>query len=167
MTLYVLISSLWVSTWQTLPPPPKLNYPQPPLKFILFTRLFGRNVLKVLATLLFLTHSQLMHASFQSLRYADLYVKTQNGTRTTYIWSFDGNISYFRLRHMVLFLLAVVCLLLMLFFTLCLLFVQYLQKHNNRWYLYTLGRTTETIFRSFHGSMPRWLPFLAWTTTPS
>ena len=119
-------------------------------KFIFFTRLFGRNVLKVLATLLFLTHSQLMHASFQSIRYAALYVKTQNGTQTVYVWSFDGNIPYFGLKHMVLFLLAVVCLLFMLFFTLCLLFIQCLQKHNNRWYLRWVERL-RPFFEAFTG----------------
>ena len=119
-------------------------------KFIFFTRLFGRNVLKVLATLLFLTHSQLMHASFESLRYAALYVKTQNGTQTVYVWSFDGNIPYFGLKHMVLFLLAAVCLLFMLFFTLCLLFIQCLQKHNNRWYLRWVERL-RPFFEAFTG----------------
>ena len=106
-------------------------------KFIFFTRLFGRNVLKVLATLLFLTHSQLMYACFHSLQYAPLYVKTLNGTQTVtvYVWSFDGNIPYFGLKHIILFSLAAVCLFLILFFTACLLFIQCLQKHNNRWYL--------------------------------
>ena len=119
-------------------------------KFIFFTRLFGRNVLKVLATLLFLTHSQLMHASFQSLRYAALYVKTQNETRTVYVWSFDGNIPYLGYQHVILFLLAVVCLLFMLFFTLCLLFIQCLQKHNNRWYLRWVERL-RPFFEAFTG----------------
>ena len=119
-------------------------------KFIFFTRLFGRNVLKVLATLLFLTHSQLMHASFQSIRYAALYVKTQNETRTVYVWSFDGNIPYLGFQHVILFLLAAVCLLFMLFFTLCLLFIQCLQKHNNRWYLRWVERL-RPFFEAFTG----------------
>ena len=50
-------------------------------RFIFFTRLFGRTVLKVLATLLFLTHSQLMYASFHTFQYAHLFVSTQKGIK--------------------------------------------------------------------------------------
>jgi hypothetical protein len=50
-------------------------------KFILFTRLFGRNVLKVLSTLLFLTHSQLLYACFHSLQNEHLYVSTNTGKK--------------------------------------------------------------------------------------
>jgi hypothetical protein len=119
-------------------------------KFIFFTRLFGRNVLKVLATLLFLIHSQLLYACFHSLEFAKLYVKTQNGAQTEYVWSFDGNIPYFGLKHMVLFFLAVICLFLMLFFTLCLLFIQCLQKYNDRWYLRWVERL-RPFFEAFTG----------------
>ena len=119
-------------------------------KFIFFTRLFGRNVLKVLATLLVLTHSQLMYACFHSLLYSHLIISTSTGKKIVNVWSFDGNIPYFGLKHMVLFLLAVICLLFMLFFTLCLLFIQCLQKHNNRWYLRWVERL-RPFFEAFTG----------------
>ena len=104
-------------------------------KFIFFTRLFGRNVLKVLATLLFMTHSQLMYACFHTFQYAHLYASTQKGIKTSIVWYFDGNISYFGLKHTILLVLATICLFLMFFFISCLVFIQCLQKHNDRWYL--------------------------------
>ena len=119
-------------------------------KFIFFTRLFGRNVLKVLATLLFLTHSQLMYACFHSFQYAHLFVSTQNGIHVVNVWSFDGNIPYFGLKHMILLFLAVICLFLMLFFTVCLLFIQCLQKQNDRWYLRWVERL-RPFFEAFTG----------------
>ncbi len=119
-------------------------------KYIFFTRLFGRNVLKVLATLLFLTHSQLLYACFHSLQYAYLYVSTNTGKKVVNVWSFDGNIPYFGLKHMVLFFLAASCLFLMLLFTICLLFIQCLQKHNDRWYLRWVERL-RPFFEAFTG----------------
>ena len=119
-------------------------------KFIFFTRLFGRNVLKVLATLLFLTHSQLMYACFHSFQYARLFVSTRNGKQIVNVWSFDGNIPYFGLKHTILFFLAAICLFLMLFFTICLLFIQCLQKQNDRWYLRWVDRL-RPFFEAFTG----------------
>ena len=79
-------------------------------KFIFFMRPFGRNTLKVFATLLFdplSTHVYVvMLVRFYSLQYAPLYVKkTLNGTQTVYVWSFDGNtcIPYFGLKHITFF----------------------------------------------------------------
>ena len=119
-------------------------------KFIFFTRLFGRNVLKVLATLLFLTHSQLMYASFHTFQYAHLFVSTQNGIKDFIVWRFDGNIPYFGLKHMTLLVLSAICILLMLFSILCLLFIQCLQKQNDRWYLRWVERL-RPFFEAFTG----------------
>ena len=119
-------------------------------KFIFFTRLFGRNVLKVLATLLILTHSQLMYACFHSFQYARLFVSTQNRITLVNVWSFDGNIPYFGFKHCTLFLLATICLFFMLLFTICLLFIQCLQKHSDRWYLRWVERL-RPFFEAFTG----------------
>ena len=119
-------------------------------KFIFFTRLFGRNVLKVLATLLFLTHSQLMYACFHTFQYAHLFVSTQNGIKIFNVWGFDGNIPYFGLKHMILLVLSAICILLMLFSILCLLFIQCLQKQNDRWYLRWVERL-RPFFEAFTG----------------
>jgi hypothetical protein len=51
---------------------------------------------------------------------------------------------------MVLCFLAVIYLLLMLFFTLCLLFIQCLQKYNDRWYLRWVERL-RPFFEAFTG----------------
>ena len=119
-------------------------------KFIFFTRLFGRNVLKVLATLLFLTQSQLMYACFHTFQYAHLFVSTQNEIKEIIVWGFDGNIPYFGLKHMILLVLAAICIFLMFFPIVCLLFIQCLQKRNDRWYLRWVERL-RPFFEAFTG----------------
>ena len=106
-------------------------------KFMFFTRLFGRNVLKVLATLLFLGHSQLMFACFHTLKLAPVFVQDTNGTNfhTKIVWNFDGNIPYFELKHTILFVVALICSCISLLFMLSLFLIQCLQRMSGRWYL--------------------------------
>ena len=105
-------------------------------KFILFTRLFGRNVLKVLATLLFLTNSQLLYACFHSFHFAEIYVYTENTSmQTKYVWHYDGNVPYLSFKHALLLLMAVICFCAMLCFMLSLFMIQCLQRWTDYWYL--------------------------------
>ena len=101
-------------------------------KFILFTRLIGKNVVKVLATLQFLTYSQLIYAIFHTFHFALVYESTQSGERSVRtVWHYDGNVQFLGLKHICLFIVAVICLLVTLFFVFCLLFIQCLQKISN------------------------------------
>ena len=102
-------------------------------KFVLFTRLFGKNVLQVLATLLFLGYSPLMHAIVNTFSRAPLRVHFSNNTilEERHILIYDGNISYFEAKHIPMFILGIVCIVTMLFFTLSLLLNQCLQRRSN------------------------------------
>lgn len=100
-------------------------------KFIFFTRLFGRNIVKVLATLVFLLYTNLVFATIVALQFATLYIHDSNGTQySKLIWYHDGNIPYFGPKHIPLFIVASICAVIMLFFVISLLLIQCLQKRS-------------------------------------
>ena len=106
-------------------------------KFLFFTRLLGRNVIKVLATVAVLLYSNLMYALVITFRYAKLHVFTSNGSQhySKMVWHYDGNIPYLGLKHSLLFIVASICAMFMFFFLVSLLFIQCLQKRSNVWCL--------------------------------
>ena len=105
-------------------------------KFTFFTRLFGRNIIKVLATILFLLYSNLLFATLNTFRYAHLSIVSSNGTHYTKLaWYYDGNVTYFGFKHAMLFITALVCTIVMLIFVFSLLLIQCLQKQNHLWCL--------------------------------
>ena len=109
-------------------------------KFMFFTRLFGKDVLKVLATLLFLGHSQLLFACLHTFAYSTIFVSASNGTERIVRWRVDGNLPYFGLKHAILFLVAFICSVLSLLFMFSLFFIQCLQRMSGRWYLRWVDR---------------------------
>ena len=102
-------------------------------RFVLFTRLFRKNVLHVLATLLFLEYSPLMHAIVYTFSRAPLRVRFPNYTllEERHILIYDGNISYFGAKHIPIFILGIVCIITLFFFTISLLLNQCLQRRSN------------------------------------
>ena len=97
-------------------------------RYIFFTRLVGRNVVKVLATLGLVCFHQVFKIALGCLEFA--YVKHSDGHKTT-IWQHDGNIHYLTGKHIPLFILGIFLFFLSLFSTLTLLFIQCLQKNSN------------------------------------
>ena len=103
-------------------------------RFLLFTRLFGRNIIKILATVVFLLYTNVLNATYQTMRFATLH--TANKTKHYKIaWYYDGNIQYLGLKHAPLFLIALVCLVIMIFYAFSLLLLQCLQKRSDLWCL--------------------------------
>ena len=100
-------------------------------RFVLFTRLFGRNVTKVLATFLFLMSSPLTNTVMQSLQCTPLRVSTPNGTKKRLVWYFDGNVPCFGAKHIPLFMIGLSCAAVVIWFTFSLLLVQCLQRRAN------------------------------------
>ena len=84
-----------------------------------------RNAVKVLATLILLSYARLLTAVTTALQVS--YVHLNNGGYEQR-WMIDGNVQYFTGKHIPLFLFASFFSLLLLPFTLCLLFIQCLQK---------------------------------------
>ena len=105
-------------------------------KFVFFTRLFGRNIIRVLATLVVMLYSNLIFATFNTFRYATLHVRTSNLNETLHTkvaWYYDGNVPYFGFKHALLFVTALICTISMLFFVFSLLLIQCLQKRSHFW----------------------------------
>ena len=96
---------------------------------IIGSRILGRNSHKVLATLFLLSYAKILDAvitifSFTFLDYPD---------SRDVVWLYDGNISYFRGKHIPLFIAAIIFTIAFLIpFTVIVLFIQCLQKRS--WY---------------------------------
>ena len=89
------------------------------------SRFIGNNAVQVLATLFLITYAKLLQLiievfSFTTLTYPDGYKKT--------VWLVDGNVEFLQGKHIPLFLVTVVFVLLSLPYTLILLTIQFLYK---------------------------------------
>ncbi len=91
-------------------------------------RIFGNNSVPVLATLVLISHTKLISTIVSILQSTTLYYP-HGKTKT--VWSYDGNIGYLSPKHIPLFLLAVVLLILCIVYTGVLLFAQCIQKTTN------------------------------------
>ena len=89
------------------------------------SKIFGNNSVPVLATLILLSYTKLLHTIIASLGFSLL--EYPEGTRV--VWSFDGNVPYFGAAHTILFLVALAALLLLwLPYTTVLLTLQWLRR---------------------------------------
>ena len=106
-------------------------------RFTFFTRLFGRNIVNVLATLFFLQYSNIVFANLATLVFARMYYsESTNGSRhtlTKYVWQYDGNLPFLGRKHAPLFVVAVIWTLVASFFVISLLLIQCLQKRSGLW----------------------------------
>ena len=102
------------------------------------SKIFGNNSVPVLATLILLSYAKLLRTIITSLS----FVLLEYSEDTRLVWSFDGNIPYFGLKHSILFLVALVSLLILLVpYTTILLVLQWLRRKSylkplrwiNRW----------------------------------
>ena len=84
-----------------------------------------KNAVKVLATLVLLSYTRLVSAVAGALQLS--VVQLENG-KSEERWLLDGNIKYFKGKHLPLALFAVMAGLLLISFSLCLFFIQWLQK---------------------------------------
>ena len=115
-------------------------------RFIFFTRLMRRNVINVLATLTVILYSNLSFAVFTTFKYATLHISTSNGTQYSKVaWYYDANVPYFGLKHSLLFAVASLCSIAMVFFVFSLLLIQCLQKRSDYCCLHWVDR-----FRPFY-----------------
>ena len=90
-------------------------------------RLFGRNAPKVLATLFLLSYTKILDAVFTALSFTFL----DNGKQA--VWLYDGNVKYFRGKHIPLVIVAALFVLAFLVpYTIIVLCIQCLQRRS--WY---------------------------------
>ena len=97
-------------------------------KYMFFTRVFGRNVVKVLATLFLICCAKMIDIGISSLEFAR--IRHYNGTNT-FVWLIDGNLGYLTGKHIPLFMLGTILYSFVLVYTMTLLFIQCLQKRSN------------------------------------
>ena len=83
------------------------------------------NAVKVLATLILLSYTRLVSAVAGALQVSVVQLENE---RCEGRWLLDGNIKYFKGKHLALALFAVMAGLLLIAFSLCLFFIQWLQK---------------------------------------
>ena len=89
-----------------------------------FANLLGNNPVSVLATLILLSYTKILHALIAAINITYLEYPTYNKS----VWLYDANIDYLSGKHIPLFIVAVlVFLVLFLPYTLLLLFGQWLQ----------------------------------------
>lgn len=73
------------------------------------TRLFGKNSVSVLATLVLLSYTKILRILITALSFTT--ITAANGNHTT-VWLADGNVKYFELKHAVLFTVSLLVLIL-------------------------------------------------------
>jgi len=93
-------------------------------------RLFGSNPVAVLATLFLLSYAKLLRTIIASLFFT--FVNYPNDVQVA-VWLYDGNVQYLHGKHIVLFLVALLTLLILFLpYTFLLTVGQWLQANSNR-----------------------------------
>ena len=117
-------------------------------RYHIATRLIGKNAVKVLATLLLLSYTKLLRTIITVLSFTYI-IYPDNSTR--YVWLYDGNIDYLKGKHIYLFAAAAVFLLvLVLPYTLVLVFVQSLQAKSD-WKIVSWVDKLKPLFDAYTG----------------
>ena len=95
--------------------------------------LLGKRSVSTLATLIFLSHSDLLKTIIEAIGLTQImYLDAGNSTGNRIVWSGDGNIDYGSLWHIPLVLVALACFfLLWLPYALLILYMQWLRKLSN------------------------------------
>ena len=101
-------------------------------RFIFFIRLFGRNIVKVLATIVFLLYSNIVFAIFIAFQYATLHYSAPNTTlHSKMVWYIDGNVPYLGRKHAPLYIVSLFWLMAVCFYVISLMLIQCLQRQPN------------------------------------
>ena len=122
------------------------------------TKIFGDTSVPVLATLLLLSYAKMLRSiitifSFTTLEYPD--------NVTAKVWSFDGNLKYLSLKHIPLFLFALINLLLLwLPYTVVLLSAQWLVTQTHRKGLHWLKPFLDAYYGPFKDMHHYWVGVL-------
>ena len=129
-------------------------------------KLFGSNPVAVLATVVLMSYSKLLHTSQQILSYVTVYYS--NGTQETR-WKIDPNLLYFQGKHipLVMFGLFVVIVFLIPYIVL-LSFGHYLQKYSNKRGLKWLAKIKpilDAYYAPFYKNTCYWVGFLIFIRT--
>ena len=116
------------------------------------TNIFGKNVVKILATVIFHLYAKILRMVIDILRQSKVDVEgnisdtpyvlhREVGKSVFYTWTVDGTIPYLHhKRHMILFIFAVAVIAVTLPYTLALLFIQCLRRWSNMKVLFWVNK---------------------------
>ena len=116
-------------------------------KYRIAARLSGRNAVKVLATLFFLSVAKLGRATITSLSYTSIHY---SDSLQVSVWLPDANVRYLQGKHIPLFITAVVFWLLVFCFIIVLTFIQCLQKKSDTLPLFWVNKL-KPLFDAYTG----------------
>ena len=98
-------------------------------KFIWFTRLTGRNVVPVLSTIILIAYPKLVRNCIKIWQcQKNGYWSSDTSNPNPWIWHSDGTIDCFAGKHLILFIVSILLFAVAFLYTLCLLFIQCLQR---------------------------------------
>ena len=114
-------------------------------------RMFGRNPVAVLATLFLLSYAKLLRTIITALSFT--FLDYPDGSEVA-VWLYDGNVRYLQGKHIPLFLVAmIVLLLLFLPYTVVLSLGQWIQaRSRNRLFSWINNYRVKTFLDAYHGS---------------
>ena len=93
------------------------------------SRLCGNNSVPVLSTLILISYNKLLRTITNAMMSATIECE---GDQQWSVWSFDGNIKYFHGKHIPLFLVALLFLLIGLVYTVLVFSAQWLQRYSGK-----------------------------------
>ena len=113
-------------------------------------RMFGRNPVAVLATLFLLSYAKLLRTIITALSFT--FPEYPDRSEVA-VWLYDGNVGYLKGKHIPLFLVAmIVLLLLFLPYTLVLLLGQWIQAHSKiRLFSWINDHRVKAFLDAYHG----------------
>ena len=104
---------------------------------LLITRIFGKNVVKILATIIFHFYAKIIRTIIDILRSTLL---NNVNSESKLVWTIDGTVQYMHNKHTVLFAFAVIVTAVTLPYTLALLFIQCLRKRSDMRILFWVNK---------------------------
>ena len=100
----------------------------------LVTKLLGSDPVAVLATLILVAYTKLLRAVLTVMSFT--YIRGFDGSSIA-VWLYDGNVRYLSGKHIPLFMFALLIMLLLIIpYTVILLFAPYLQRYSSNKFLF-------------------------------
>ena len=124
------------------------------------SKLIGKNAVQVLATLFLISFSKLFQLIIDVISYTT--ITYPDGYRTK-VWLIDGNINFFTGRHVPLFVVGILFVLISLVFTFILLTIQLLHKlshYNALFWIHKLKPFLDAYTGPYRGSHRYWTGLL-------
>ena len=119
---------------------------------IRFSKLIGkRNPISTLATLLYLSFTNVLETAVVSLRPITLTYINKNGPREQTVWLPDGDLKYFHGKHIPMFLVAFILVLLTVAYITLLISWQWITGFSNLWILkWTKNQKIKRFMEAYH-----------------